>query len=154
MRILTLLAPLGITALLSGCMSDPAPKPQVRVSSAPLTTKRQAPPASIGNKPKAQPAAHSAQRGTASYYGDAFKGKPTASGEPFDPSALTAAHKNLPFGTKVKVTTTDTRKSVVVRVNDRFPGTKGRVIDLSEAAFEKIAPKARGVVEVDVEVVK
>lgn len=153
MRVLSLLAPIGLIVVLSGCMSDPAPKPQVRVSGAPLTTKRQPAPASIGT-PSAKPASRSTQRGTASYYGDAFKGKATASGEPFDPRALTAAHKNLPFGTKVRVTTTDTRKSVVVRVNDRFPGTKGRVIDLSEAAFEQIAPKARGVVEVDVEVVK
>jgi rare lipoprotein A len=153
MRVLSLLAPVCLIAFLSGCMSDPAPKPQVRVSGAPLTTKRQPAPASIG-KPAVQPASRGVQRGTASYYGDAFKGKPTASGEPFDPRGLTAAHKNLPFGTKVRVTTTDTKKSVVVRVNDRFPGTKGRVIDLSEAAFERIAPKARGVVEVDVEVVK
>lgn len=95
-----------------------------------------------------------AQTGEASWYGPGFAGKPTASGEPFNPRALTAAHKTLKFGTRVRVTNVENGKSVVVRINDRFPGTKGRVIDLSEAAFEQIAPKARGVAKVKVEVLR
>ena len=77
-------------------------------------------------------------RGVASYYGRAFAGRPTASGERFDPAKLTAAHKTLPFGSKVKVTNTSNGKSVVVRINDRGPFVKGRHIDLSRSAAEEI----------------
>ena len=83
-------------------------------------------------------------RGVASYYGRAFAGRPTASGERFDPAQLTAAHKTLPFGSKVKVTNTSNGKSVVVRINDRGPFVKGRHIDLSRSAAEEIGLIRRG----------
>ncbi|MGF1572919.1 MAG: septal ring lytic transglycosylase RlpA family protein [Sumerlaeia bacterium] len=90
--------------------------------------------------------------GEASWYGPGFAGKPTASGERFDPYQLTAAHKDLPFGTLVRVTNKKNGKSVVVRINDRFPGTKGRKIDLSKAAFARIADTDEGVIDVKIKV--
>lgn len=74
--------------------------------------------------------------GTASWYGLKFKGRRTASGEIFNPSELTAAHRTLPFGTRVRVTRGG--KSVVVRINDRGPFVRGRVIDVSQAAAREI----------------
>src|SRR6185369_7315123 len=78
------------------------------------------------------------QTGAASWYGPGFHGKRTANGERFNTHALTAAHKTLPFGTKVRVTNEQTGKSVVVRINDRGPYAHGRVIDLSKAAAEAV----------------
>jgi rare lipoprotein A len=91
-------------------------------------------------------------RGSASWYGPGFEGRQTANGESFDPRDLTAAHQHLPFHTWVRVTNVQTRASVEVRINDHFPGTRGRVIDLSQAAFARIAPLQQGIVEVEVEV--
>lgn len=85
----------------------------------------------------------------ASYYSE---GQLTASGEPFDPSAMTAAHKTLPFDTRVRVTNPATGTSVTVRINDRGPFVEGRCIDLSRAAFAEIAPLSAGHVEVRYEV--
>lgn len=81
----------------------------------------------------------------ASYYSE---GQLTASGEAFDPSAMTAAHKTLPFDTMVRVTNPVTSTSVTVRINDRGPFVTGRCIDLSQAAFAVIAPLSAGHVEV------
>ena len=94
--------------------------------------------------------AHSAdaQRGEASYYSDRFQGRTTASGEPFDQQALTAAHRSLPFGTKVRVTRPDTGKAVEVLINDRGPFVKGRIIDLSKRAAQKLGMLKRGTVPV------
>jgi rare lipoprotein A len=78
------------------------------------------------------------QSGKASWYGPGFHGRRTASGERFNTNDLTAAHKTLPFGTKVKVTNTKTGQSVVVRINDRGPYAHGRVIDLSKASARSI----------------
>ena len=78
------------------------------------------------------------QTGAASWYGLGFHGKCTANGETFNTHDLTAAHKTLPFGTKVRVTNERTGKSVVVRINDRGPYAHGRVIDLSKAAAETV----------------
>lgn len=91
--------------------------------------------------------------GIASYYGAKLHGKLTASGVPFDMHAFTAAHKTLPFGTKVKVTLLSTGKSVVVVINDRGPFIKGRIIDLSQAAAKAIGLFSRGVGKVRIEVV-
>ena len=90
--------------------------------------------------------------GRASWYGDRYHGRSTASGEIYDMHALTAAHKTLPFGTVVRVTRTDNRMSVVVKINDRGPFSEGRVIDLSRAAAEEIDMIERGVVDVTLEV--
>lgn len=82
--------------------------------------------------------------GEASWYGPKFAGRRTANGETFDPTELTAAHRTLPFGSLVRVTSNRTGKSVVVRINDRGPFHGNRVIDLSEAAASEIGLKARG----------
>ncbi len=95
----------------------------------------------------------SAFEGPVSYYSDALAGRPTASGEPYTPTELTAAHRRLPFGTRVRVTRLDTGASVIVRVNDRGPfGRRGRVLDLSRAAAEQLEMIERGVVDARVEV--
>jgi len=75
---------------------------------------------------------------TASWYGPGFHGRLTANGERFDQNALTAAHRSLPFGTRVRVTSTETGRSVVVRINDRGPFVRGRSIDLARAAARVI----------------
>ncbi len=90
--------------------------------------------------------------GMATYYGKEFHGKKTASGEMFNMFDLTAAHRTLPFGTKVRVTNLKNNKSVIVRINDRGPFVKGRIIDLSYAAAEKIDLIIMGETRVKVEV--
>jgi rare lipoprotein A len=82
--------------------------------------------------------------GMASYYGAELAGRRTASGERFDPRGMTAAHRTLPFGSKVRVTNPANGRSVVVRINDRGPFTRGRLIDLSRSAAERIGLVARG----------
>lgn len=94
------------------------------------------------------------QSGKASWYGGRHHGGPTASGERFNKNAMTAAHRRYKFGTRVKVTNKKNGRSVVVRINDRGPYTKGRIIDLSEAAAKKLDMIDAGVVPVTVEVVK
>ncbi|OAI94299.1 septal ring lytic transglycosylase RlpA family protein [Pseudomonas putida] len=78
------------------------------------------------------------ETGTASFYGSRHHGKRTASGEPFNQHGLTAAHRTLPFGTRVLVTNLRNERSVVVRINDRGPHTRGRLIDLSKAAAQQL----------------
>lgn len=95
--------------------------------------------------------------GKASYYGAKHAGRLMANGEPFDPKALTCASWFYPFGTKLKVTSLDTGMSVVVVVTDRGPSQhfrRKRIIDLSQAAFECIAPLCWGLDDVKVEVLK
>ena len=82
--------------------------------------------------------ATSVQEGEASYYADTLDGNKTASGEIYDKSALSAAHRSLPFGTKVRVTYLETGQSVEVVINDRGPFAKGRIIDLSSAAAKQL----------------
>ncbi|HSS37765.1 MAG TPA: septal ring lytic transglycosylase RlpA family protein [Polyangia bacterium] len=92
--------------------------------------------------------------GPASYYGRGFAGRKTASGERFDPAAMTAAHPSLPFGTRVRVTRlTGGGQSVTVRINDRCGCPGGRIIDLSEGAARRMGMIKAGVVQVRVEVV-
>ena len=91
---------------------------------------------------------HHAQHGIASWYGPSFHGKPSASGEPYDMWALTAAHRTLPFGTWVRVRKISTGKTVIVRINDRGPFIKGRIIDLSYAGARELAMIAEGTAEV------
>jgi rare lipoprotein A len=92
----------------------------------------------LGATPAAAEEAKPIQTGAASWYGPGFHGKRTANGETFNTHALTAAHKTLPFGTKVRLTNERTGQSVVVRINDRGPYAHGRVIDLSKAAAETV----------------
>lgn len=88
--------------------------------------------------------------GKASYYHDKFNGRKTANGEIFDNDKLTAAHKTLPFGTKVRVKNLRNNKTVSVVINDRGPFVAGRIIDLSRAAAAKIGMIRSGVAEVEV----
>lgn len=102
-----------------------------------------------------QPAAVAySQTGVGSWYGNEFAGRSTASGERFNPEDFTAAHRNLPFGTHVKVTYLKTGKSVFVRINDRGPHKNDRIIDLSKAAAEAIGLKNAGIGEVLLEILE
>ena len=95
------------------------------------------------------------KKATASYYADKFNGKRTASGEKFSNRKLTAAHKKLAFGTKLRVTNIANGKSVIVIVNDRGPFGGGRDIDLSKKAFMQIADnKNHGEIKVKIEIAK
>ena len=94
-----------------------------------------------------------AQEGEASWYGPGFAGRTTSNGEIFDPAEMTAAHRTLPFGTRVQVTNLETGSSVEVRINDRGPFKAGRIIDLSRAAADRIGMLGSGVARVRVEVV-
>lgn len=89
----------------------------------------------------------------ASYYHDKFNGRRTASGEVFNNDKFTAAHRTLPFGTKVKVTNLRTGESVIVRINDRGPFHSSRALDLSKAAFDEIGNVNRGTMPVEYQVV-
>lgn len=95
------------------------------------------------------------KRAHASYYHDKFNGRKTASGKKFDNSKLTAAHKKLPFGTKLKITNETNNKSVIVEVTDRGPFVNGREIDLTKKAFMDITSnKSGGVVYVRIEIIE
>jgi rare lipoprotein A len=93
------------------------------------------------------------QVGTASWYGDAFVGKPTASGEPYNMYELTAAHPTLPLGTLVKVTNLKNRRSVILRINDRGPVVPGRIIDVSYSAAQVLKFQKQGLQRVRIDVV-
>ncbi|PAU74277.1 septal ring lytic transglycosylase RlpA family lipoprotein [Halomonas salipaludis] len=90
------------------------------------------------------------EEGIASYYADRYHGRQTASGERFDQRALTAAHPSLPFGTRVRVTHLDNGRETVVRINDRGPFVRGRIIDLSRRAAEELDMLRSGVAPVRV----
>jgi len=112
---------IAVLAVLAGCSSAPErghPGPE-----APARTK---------------PSGAELGRGIASWYGPGFHGKRTASGERFDMNDLTAAHRTLPFGTRVRVRNTQNGREVVVRINDRGPQRSDRIIDLSKAAAEAL----------------
>jgi rare lipoprotein A len=94
------------------------------------------------------------ESGKASFYAKKFQNRKTASGVLYDHNLNTAAHKKLPFGSVVKVTNTDNGKSVVVRVNDRGPFVKDRIIDLSQSAFSSIGNLSAGLIKVKIEVVR
>lgn len=94
------------------------------------------------------------EKGTASWYGDEFKGKPTANGEPFDPEAMTAAHKTLPLGTVVRVTNLYNDRQAELRINDRGPFVRGRIIDCSKRGARELGFLGQGTAQVRIEVVK
>lgn len=94
------------------------------------------------------------EQGKASYYGRKFEGRTMANGEPFRRRRLTAAHKTLPFGTRVRVTNLKTMKTVKVKITDRGPFIKGRIIDLSEGAARKLRILDDGVVPVKMKVIR
>lgn len=94
------------------------------------------------------------ESGKASYYADKYQSKSTASGERYRHNLKTAAHRKLPFGSLVKVTNVRNGKSVVVKINDRGPFVRGRIIDLSKSAFSNIGKTSAGVINVKIEVIK
>jgi len=117
--------------LAAGCATAPRPRPSPAAPPAPSPTP----------SPAAAPSGAAwSEEGVASWYGgdDGFEGKPTASGEIYDSSQLTAAHRELPLGTIVEVTNVDNGRSVRVRINDRGPFAKGRVVDLSKEAARRL----------------
>jgi rare lipoprotein A len=136
---------LSIGLALAGCATAQRDVP-VRRDAAP--PRAPAPP-----PPRAEPAPP-AQVGKASWYGRPHHGRKTASGEIYDMNALTAAHRTLPLGTRVRVTNTDNGRSVVVRINDRGPFVDGRVIDLSRAAARELGATGHGLVPVRIEVLE
>jgi rare lipoprotein A len=138
------LALAAIALFLAGCGGEAAAASAEPVRS-PASTPTEAQPAA--------PAGGPVERGEASFYAQSLAGRPTASGEPYKPAELTAAHKTLPFGTLVEVRREDGRR-VVVRINDRGPFRKGRVIDLSRRAAEELGMTRAGVIKVEVRVVK
>lgn len=128
-------------ALLSFSVACAKPPQQPQPPTAP-------PPAP--ERPEPETPAHFS--GEVSYYADSLDGQPTANGETFDQQELTAAHRELPFGTRLRVTRPDTGASVVVRVNDRGPYADDRVLDLTRAAAERLGFVDDGHVHVEVEV--
>lgn len=94
------------------------------------------------------------ETGLASYYADRHQNQKTANGERYSHKLKTAAHKKLPFGSKVRVTNLQTGKSVMVRINDRGPFVRGRIIDLSKSAFSEIGSTSAGLVRVKIEVIR
>ena len=93
---------------------------------------------------------YTTRKGIASYYADFYEGRTTANGEKFRQNKITAAHKTLPFGTIVKVTNLANNKTVVVRINDRGPYVKGRIIDLTKAAAKEIDMIGAGISKVKI----
>lgn len=130
---------------------NPAPAPPPAASDATATTDGSSSCPSPGKYQVTR-----RQRGQATYYGDKFTGRKTASGERYQPNEMTAAHRTLPFGTRVRVKRLDGNGEVVcVRINDRGPfGKASRIIDLSKAAAKELAMLRAGVVRVEVEVLK
>jgi len=139
-----------------GAQPPPAITPEPEAPAAPApdsgAVDPDAPEASAELPSTPAPAGAPRERGRASYYSDKLAGRPTASGEPYKPRELTAAHRKLPFGTIVDVVRPDGR-TVRVRINDRGPFKRGRIIDLSRRAAEKIGLTSEGVADVTVVVV-
>lgn len=130
---------------------SPAPKPK---ASAPAPAPVQPPEAAAPSAPAesgdiSAPDGELVGKGIASWYGPGLHGRRTASGERFDSYEFTAAHRTLPFGTRVCVRSAITGKAVVVRINDRGPFTKGRVIDLSKAAAQELGLAGLGIKPVE-----
>ncbi len=152
---------LVLTALLSGCASQKAPRATApppeptssAVAPAPKPTPAPKPSSKPGEKPKDAAKKGKTEKGLASWYGEPYHGRRTASGEIYDMHEMTAAHRTLAFGTVVKVTRRDTGADVKVRITDRGPFIKGRIIDLSYAAAKKIDLDVDGVAPVKVVVI-
>ncbi|MBK9576631.1 MAG: septal ring lytic transglycosylase RlpA family protein [Fibrobacterota bacterium] len=125
----------------------PSPaEPKVAQNPAPPTDSTLAPP------PPPPPASGEVMRGEASFYGKELAGRPTASGEIFDPDLLTCAHRTLPFQTQLRVRYPKKGTSVEVRVNDRGPRKPQRIIDLSRAAADDLGLTADGIGQVEIEI--
>jgi len=141
----SLVAPVLVSTLFSMAVFGQAPAP------APATAP--APEAAAPATPATAAAPAGTESGRIAWYGKKFKGRKTASGERYNPNAMTMAHKSLPFGTKVKVTNPANGHSVVLRVNDRGPTQADRVGDVSHAAARKLGMTKAGVIDAQLEVV-
>lgn len=108
---------------------------------------------SLDATPEHTTAVASGASGKIAWYGSKFNGRKTASGERFNASAMTMAHKSLPFGTKVRVTNLKNKKSVILRVNDRGPSSPDLIGDVTSSAAQKLGMSRSGVVEAKLEVV-
>ena len=113
--------------------------------------KRVLPPLRHAKRPRH--GAFKGEIGMASWYGSEFFGRSTASGELYDPSRLTAAHRKLPFGTVVRVTNLKNLASILLKITDRGPGSRGRVIDVSQAAAKELGFMEAGLARVRIDVV-
>ncbi len=147
-----LIGALCALSLATGCTSRPRyrtgpPPPEPAEKPAEEAERQENTPASISTN-------GAYQVGLSSYYAHKFHGRPTASGEIFDMNGLTAAHRELPLGTIVKVTHLDNGRSVVVKVNDRGPFIEGRILDLSLGAAREIEMVEAGVARVKIEILK
>lgn len=165
------LVPLVVVLALSACATrdggyyksdGPPDDPRVDVAAIPDPVPRQEPPSATGNQPyralgKMYYPISSAQgyreRGVASWYGKMFHGRRTSSGEPYDMYAMTAAHRTLPLPSYVRVRNVANGRTIVVRVNDRGPFSKNRIIDLSYVAALKLGVVASGTALVEVEAI-
>ena len=140
------LASWAVALVLTGCATGPA-----LVNAPP--PKMPAPQPAPAPAPKVAPRPAEAT-GTASWYGKAHHGQPTASGETYDMHALTAAHRSLPMGTRVLVTNVQNGRSVEVRINDRGPFVRGRILDLSYAAALELGSLSDGAFRVKLRVLE
>ncbi len=122
---------LAVILTVTGCATAPTPHPAT----------------ALDPKPRHE-------TGMASYYANRFAGRRTASGETYDPAEMTAAHRTLPFGTRVRVTNLVNERTVDVRINDRGPFRRGRVIDLSRRAAGELGFLSRGLTRVRVEILR
>ena len=132
---------------------SPAAAPPAAAPSPAAATPPAIAPAAVAAPATAAPAAGAVEKGKVAWYGRKFAGRRTASGEAYNPDALTMAHKSLPFGTKVKVTNPANKKSVVLRVNDRGPTQADRVGDVSLAGAQRLGMVRSGVIDAELEVV-
>ncbi|MBI3474991.1 MAG: septal ring lytic transglycosylase RlpA family protein [Acidobacteria bacterium] len=138
---------LSVASLGAGAASGPNSSEAAKVANKPTVIQ----PVSRRSKPiKNSPY----EVGTASWYGDYFQGKATASGEPFDMQAMTAAHPTLPLGSFVRVTNLRNGRAVVVRINDRGPVVEGRIIDVSYNTARVLGFEGRGIQKVRLDLVK
>jgi rare lipoprotein A len=137
----------------SGCASETVPV-ESRAPRAPIVAPKRVAASSGCSDDEIERPARQVLRGSASYYANSLAGNPTASGVPYDPGVLSAAHRTLPFGTRVRVTRTDADvPPVCVTVNDRGPyAGRRRIIDLSRLAAERLKMVGKGVVPVRVDV--
>ncbi|MFB3786939.1 MAG: septal ring lytic transglycosylase RlpA family protein [bacterium] len=154
-----------LSAVLTGCagyslVRVPHPLPTSGIGEPGRTLEIPPPPATVSppaapeNPPLSTASGKSQleQVGVATYYGSDFHGRRTASGERFNMYAMTAAHRSLPFNTKVKITNLDNDKVAYVRINDRGPFQKNRIIDLSRAAAKELGFEQKGIARVRIEI--
>ncbi len=153
LRTARLLAVLFLLAVIAGCAASPvynrSRESQPHVSRPHGDQKSHSAPTGQDQRAKGE-----VFEGIASYYSDQFAGRPTASGDIFDPHAYTCAHKSLPFGTVLRVTLLETGKEVIVMVNDRGPFIPGRILDLSEEAARIIGLTEKGTGMVRIEILR